>query len=188
MCRSKTVTEQSTASSKSYQKPSSPKSRFPILTEPIVDSYSTLTIVDISGIHDVRVRQCGCYPKLSFYNQLLQSDMLPATIKRPQTAFTFRLLEDLDISNLEGKFSLRSYYNKLQRLTSNAFFDKVPDRYRELTRALRQWRDLQSRLRAGEPFMPEQVSIPLGGLALFCPACPQPGINLPINWEEDPSQ
>lgn len=24
-----------------------------------------------------------------------------------------------------------------------------------------------------------------GDLALFCPACPQPGINLPLNWGED---
>ncbi|KZP04361.1 hypothetical protein FIBSPDRAFT_767540 [Athelia psychrophila] len=27
-----------------------------------------------------------------------------------------------------------------------------------------------------------------GGLALFCPACPQPGYNLPDNWENDPAQ
>jgi hypothetical protein len=25
-----------------------------------------------------------------------------------------------------------------------------------------------------------------GQLALFCPACPQPGINLPDNWVDDP--
>jgi hypothetical protein len=24
-----------------------------------------------------------------------------------------------------------------------------------------------------------------GDLAIFCPACPQPGINLPKNWKED---
>ena len=27
-----------------------------------------------------------------------------------------------------------------------------------------------------------------GELALFCPACPQPGINLPDNWKEDARQ
>lgn len=25
-----------------------------------------------------------------------------------------------------------------------------------------------------------------GGLVNFCIACPQPGINLPENWEDDP--
>jgi hypothetical protein len=24
-----------------------------------------------------------------------------------------------------------------------------------------------------------------GSLAIFCPACPQPGINLPKNWNKD---
>jgi hypothetical protein len=27
-----------------------------------------------------------------------------------------------------------------------------------------------------------------GDLALFCPACPQPGINLADNWVDDPDQ
>ena len=28
---------------------------------------------------------------------------------------------------------------------------------------------------------------PPGSLTLFCPSCPQPGINLPVNWKELPS-
>jgi len=27
-----------------------------------------------------------------------------------------------------------------------------------------------------------------GGLAIFCPACPQPGINLPQEWDQDPKR
>jgi hypothetical protein len=27
-----------------------------------------------------------------------------------------------------------------------------------------------------------------GDLAIFCPACPQPGINLPQGWEKDPEE
>ena len=60
----------------------------------------------------------------------------------------------------------------------------VPDRYRELMRCLRQWRDLQSRRRAGYPLEPI-TSLKPGSLALFCPACPQPGINLPDGWQND---
>ena len=30
-------------------------------------------------------------------------------------------------------------------------------------------------------------SSPPGSLTLFCPSCPQPGINLPVNWKELPS-
>jgi len=27
-----------------------------------------------------------------------------------------------------------------------------------------------------------------GSLAIFCPACPQPGINLPDEWDQDPKR
>lgn len=39
----------------------------------------------------------------------------------------------------------------------------------------------------GYAHKPDQ-DIPAGGLATFCPACPQPGINLPDNYKEDPDQ
>jgi hypothetical protein len=56
------------------------------------------------------------------------------------------------------------------------------NRYRELMRVSRQWRDLLTRKRFG--FGHDTDRIPAAGdLALFCPACPQPGINLPDGWQ-----
>ncbi|KAI6106523.1 hypothetical protein EDD16DRAFT_1695447 [Pisolithus croceorrhizus] len=63
-----------------------------------------------------------------------------------------------------------SFYQKLKRFTNNAFPEK--DRYRELMRVSQLWRDLKHRKWFGD-----------GGLALFCPACPQPGLNLPADWK-----
>jgi hypothetical protein len=61
------------------------------------------------------------------------------------------------------------------------------DRYRELLRVSRQWRHLQALKRFG--FGHEEGQQPGNGdLALFCPACPQPGVNLPQGWERDPDQ
>jgi hypothetical protein len=54
----------------------------------------------------------------------------------------------------------------------------------ELIRVNRQMRKLQVSKRFGGIYM--AVSTP-GSLALFCPSCPQPGINLPVNWKELPS-
>ena len=34
----------------------------------------------------------------------------------------------------------------------------------------------------------KKAEIQPGGLAIFCPACPQPGINLSEKWEEDPDR
>lgn len=56
------------------------------------------------------------------------------------------------------------------------------DRYRELLRISRQWRDLWNRMRVGQAHNRMSASLP-GGLALFCPACPQSGINIPPNDE-----
>lgn len=50
-------------------------------------------------------------------------------------------------------------------------------------RVSRAWRDLQNRKRAG--FGHDALNDPgKGDLAIFCPACPQPGINLPKDWAE----
>jgi hypothetical protein len=60
----------------------------------------------------------------------------------------------------------------------------MQNRYRELLRVSRSWRDLHARKRFG--FGHETDKTPGNGdLALFCPACPQPGINLPKNWKND---
>jgi hypothetical protein len=48
----------------------------------------------------------------------------------------------------------------------------------------RQWRDLQTRKQFGLGH-DQDLLLDNGSLALFCPACPQPGINLPTNWQDD---
>jgi len=45
-------------------------------------------------------------------------------------------------------------------------------------RISRQYRDLQIRKRAGVAY-DGTIKERLGGLVIFCPSCPQPGVNLP---------
>ena len=97
------------------------------------------------------------------------------------------------MDNLECKTTAMSYFRKLRRLTNTAFPYKVPvcvyfaswnynlttgqDRYLELIRVAREWNILQAKKNCG--FGPESRGSPGDGeLAHFCPACPQPGINL----------
>src|SRR5882672_11447537 len=61
------------------------------------------------------------------------------------------------------------------------------NRYRELLRVSRQWRNLQALKRFGFGHGQSRDPGP-GDLALFCPACPQPGINLPEGWEHDSNE
>lgn len=62
----------------------------------------------------------------------------------------------------------------------------LQDRYRELLRVSRQWRNLKYRKWNG--FGHEQGPIGPGELALGCVACPTPGVNLEPGWEQDPER
>jgi hypothetical protein len=54
----------------------------------------------------------------------------------------------------------------------------------ELIRVNWQMRKLQVSKCLGGIYMAVSTG---GSLALFCPSCPQPGINLPVNWKKLPS-
>ncbi|KAG1797836.1 uncharacterized protein HD556DRAFT_1431038 [Suillus plorans] len=66
-----------------------------------------------------------------------------------------------------------SFYQKLCRFTNNAFPHTIPDHYRELMQVIRFGFAHESDRSPGP-----------GDLALYCPACPQPGINLPSSWKD----
>lgn len=151
------------------------------------DQCPVLTIVDITGIHELRTRFCRCTPHESnpLSHQLLSMGLFPSSMKNPRMVFTFRLLDDINLINLESKTSTFKYFKKLRRLTSNVFPHMVTDRYRELLRVLRQWRDVQSQQCAGELYRPEGTVLADGELGLFCAACPQPGLNIPDDWRDD---
>jgi hypothetical protein len=51
-------------------------------------------------------------------------------------------------------------------------------------RVARMWRDIIARIQTGYGHSAEEPVMP-GNLAIFCPACPQPGVNLPNDWEND---
>lgn len=51
-------------------------------------------------------------------------------------------------------------------------------------RVSRAWRDIIARIQAGYGHTTEDLVGP-GSLAIFCPTCPQPRVNLPDGWEKD---
>jgi hypothetical protein len=58
------------------------------------------------------------------------------------------------------------------------------NRYQELYRVGRQWRNLKQWKKSGCIYTKVDPDGP-GSLALFCAACPQPGINIPQSWRSD---
>ena len=114
--------------------------------------------------------------------------LYPVSYDRPQTAFSFRVLDDFDLDNLETKGTAQRYCAKLCGLTNNVFSHAVPDRYRELLPVIRKWRNLTACKWAGfiGPHLEDNVGP--GQLVQFCPTCPDPKTNLPLGWKKDSNQ
>ncbi|KAH9015393.1 hypothetical protein EDB84DRAFT_1277318 [Lactarius hengduanensis] len=155
---------------------------FPDQTQREPSGNRVLTIVDRSGIFEIEAVFCVCSEKDNQDEQLLQSGLFPATFKQFRSLFTFSVLDDFLNDNLECKTTAQQYYSKLQSLTSRMFPSLVPNMYKQLLRTSRQWRDLKSRMEQGLGHQSEEAA-PDGSMAIFCPACPQPGINLPNDWK-----
>ncbi|KAG1844237.1 hypothetical protein F4604DRAFT_1937648 [Suillus subluteus] len=126
---------------------------------PLVNDPQTTTVVDTSGLHSLMIRFCWCASALGPDMQLFEIGLFPASFTSPKTVFTFAVLDNFLLDNLE-LYSLHL----------------VPDRYRELMRVGRQWRQLKQLKWHG--FSHEKQKPKAGELALFCPACPQPGVNI----------
>ncbi|KAG1850364.1 hypothetical protein DFJ58DRAFT_842440 [Suillus subalutaceus] len=154
-----------------------------IETGPLPHYTTPVTMVHSSGVFTHNVLWCQCSGSNPQHLQLLRAGLFPASSTRPKTVFTFEVLVHFLIDALECKTSARSFFEKLTRLTNNAFPGTVPDRYRELMRVSRLWRDLKNRKWFGFGHDTESSPGP-GDLALFCPSCPQPGINMPLCWEQ----
>ncbi|KAI6147700.1 hypothetical protein BKA82DRAFT_4014879 [Pisolithus tinctorius] len=119
------------------------------------DDRNYLTVVDTGGVHFCNVQYCNCPGSEDSHLQLTMAGLFPATTKAPRTAFTFQVLDDFIRDNVECGTSAMNYYSKLQRVTSSAFPHLVLG------------------------FHQQSPDPQAGELVLFCPACPQPGINVP---------
>ena len=83
-------------------------------------------VVHTSGVFQSCVRYCGCVDAPERHIQLLRLKLFPASFVRPNTAFTFALLDHFEIDAMECKTSAMNFFAKLRRLTSNAFPHDVP--------------------------------------------------------------
>jgi CxC2 like cysteine cluster associated with KDZ transposases len=150
---------------------------------PIADELDInhLLLVDASGLISLPTIWCTCEAAERKPDEdLLDLQLFPISYRNIKTVFTFRSLDDYRLSNLECKTTAYQYYQKLRRLTNPALPQSVPNRYIEFRRATRQWRNLKLRKWFG--FGHRELLPTKGSMALFCAACPQPGVNLPADY------
>ncbi|KAG2347752.1 hypothetical protein BDR05DRAFT_973707 [Suillus weaverae] len=104
--------------------------------------------------------------------QMFRHGFFPASFNRPKTVFTFGVLNDFILDNLECGTSAMNYYSKLWQMTSSMFPHLVL--LMRVARQIMKWHGFGHR--SDTPSTRE--------LALFCPACPQPGINVLLSGDE----
>jgi CxC2 like cysteine cluster associated with KDZ transposases len=85
-----------------------------------------MTVVDRSGVHEIGISWCCCPEAPERDMQLMMAGLFPATFHNPKTAFTFRVLEDFHLDNLECKTTPSQYFSRLRRLTNDEFPNTVP--------------------------------------------------------------
>ena len=150
---------------------------------------SYVRVVHTNGIHNIAMISCECQGHDTLPKDLLAARLLPASFDRIRTLFSAQLLDHFRLCNLELKSSAYHFYHLLQRLTNPMDPASVVDLYREFRRMSRIWRWMKRLKWAGFGNKHKEASDTRAGqLTIFCPACPQPGINLADNWKEDPAR
>ncbi|KAF9471339.1 hypothetical protein BDN70DRAFT_909381 [Pholiota conissans] len=154
-----------------------------------VPSHASFVILHTNGIHSVAVQYCGCTRAIPHHIQLLRRRLYPASQVSVKTCATFDLLRLLHKMSLSTKASTYDFYRCLEKLTTNTGIDTPKSRYRALFRMILQWRHLQMLKWAGVAHQDGGISsIQPGQLAVRCPSCPHPGINLVSGWNHVPDE
>ena len=85
-----------------------------------------MVLVHVNGVFQQSIRFCRCEGALSEHEQLFVHRLFPSTFDRPETAFTMDVLDYYGIDAMECKTSAQSFFQKLRRVSNNAFPGEVP--------------------------------------------------------------
>jgi CxC2 like cysteine cluster associated with KDZ transposases len=85
-----------------------------------------LVVVHTNGIHHIPCHFCACDGHPNEDVQLIRMGFYPASHKEVRTVFTFALLDQHLLENLECYTSSMHFYSKLRRLTNEIFPKKTP--------------------------------------------------------------
>jgi hypothetical protein len=159
----------------------------PALASATLGSY--IRVVHTNGLHHIAMVSCQCHGQDVLPLDLIASQLIPASLKRIKTLFTGQVLDMFRLCNLELKASAYQFYQLLRRLTRPMAPAEVLNLYREFRRMSRLWRWMKKLKWAGYAGNNKPVNqVAAGELAIYCPACPQSGINIPDDWKDDPAR
>ncbi|KAJ6459377.1 hypothetical protein C8R47DRAFT_1081340 [Mycena vitilis] len=153
------------------------------------DKEKGFVVLHDNAIHVLDIDFCSCPGSPSEVDQLLNIGWFPATHKVPSTAATLSVLRRFHKLNLQARLPAYDFYNTLVVLTDASGCRKLPNRLPQFMTIVREYRHLKMCLRAGCVHDPEGIAgTKPGALAMPCRACPQPGVNLPVGWQDAPPE
>ena len=85
-----------------------------------------MTLIHVNGIFEHCVRFCRCQGAIPEHEQLFCHRLFSSSFDRPETAFTLDVLDYYRIDSMECKTSAQSFFQKLKRVTDDAFPDELP--------------------------------------------------------------
>ncbi|KIJ38798.1 hypothetical protein M422DRAFT_176041 [Sphaerobolus stellatus SS14] len=85
-----------------------------------------VTVIDVNGLHNVRMSWCRCYGFGSLASEMFRLQWLPATLIRPGTAFTFRVMKLFQMLSHVARTSAWEFCMALLRITDNVQPDLLP--------------------------------------------------------------
>ncbi|KIJ47588.1 hypothetical protein M422DRAFT_145094, partial [Sphaerobolus stellatus SS14] len=140
----------------------------------------SLTVMDINGLHNVRLSRCWCLGYFNLATVLFHREWIPATLIRPGTAFTFRVMKQFQMMSHVARTTPWDFCTAIQQITDNIEPDILPDIYRSFNRIQRHWRVARAYKRGGitsisHNWMEHKLGLP-------CVSCPWPNKNIPDNW------
>ncbi|EIW86722.1 hypothetical protein CONPUDRAFT_46865 [Coniophora puteana RWD-64-598 SS2] len=152
--------------------------------------HANFVVIHTNGVHRVSIDFCGCNKKVPHRQQLLRYGWFPSTVDTPETACTEEALAQYSALMSRTKVSAHGYYQALETLTDPLGLDVPPSHYKAFLRIIRQREYVRLMKEAGRGNVPNGIETTgAGQLAVACPACPHPEINLPDGWEKaDASQ
>ena len=144
-------------------------------------------VIHSNGVHHIGLVGCSCQGSDRLPLDLMHAGFVATSFKRIRTLFTTSVLDFFRYSNLEMKASAYQFFQLLRRVTMPFAPTEVVNFYHELRRLSRTWCWMKKLKWAGFGHKQANVMKPgLGELSVFCPACPQPGINIADDWRRDP--
>lgn len=150
-----------------------------------IPAHKDMLVIHVNGIHAVSFQYCGCNRSLPYHHQLLRRRLYPSSQITVRTCATFDILRQLHLFALTTKSNTYNFYRALEKLTVHNGVTLPKSRYKALMRVVIQWRHLKLLKRGGRGNEPTGViGTAQGVLAIMCPSCPRPGINLPSGWDK----